>query len=834
MLILGIGLRILIFGIAMRKRKWKKWSAVAAGSAAFLVVLAVILWFAVLPPYLEKRIRAALMEVGFPEASIEIERISWSGAILRDLVLGPKYGFQAGEIRVMYSLASLLRSRVHGIVLDGLDIDIALHDRKVDIGPLADLHIDGGREESVPARAVLPFDRLELQNSRLNIDWEGRELRVPFEASVHRLAQDSVSVHLNGSIDNAPLSAGAAVHMESLSGTGDVEINELSAKLLGELAEAYLRSRPNRYSGRLNIDGKLTSRDGKWLAEVTMAGDGLQVEVSVDSAGRMLALSDLEAGVAYVHPDSAMIRTKAMLNGIPLNLEGSIDPRSLSGKFRFHSGDITGERLSNLITLYMKEPAIALKGKTAITGKATAQEGNLRSDVTVDGKNLTMQVSAPGHHLVFTRPLVKAGIQLAYDGAHVHDAAAHIKMSRMAVTDTVMDMTVQELVFDAPLSLDKKTVEKGTFTLREVHGNRLKIPKIAGSFSLSKERAGFKMSGNVFPGAEVEASGRFALGGKKPSGELDVRVPPFSLENSVEFTELFPELMDCEIGGTIEADAHIDYKGGQVVPLIKINIADASWRKRKADASIEGITGTFTFNSFAPPATAGPQRLRWSKMGFGNFATTDGTLQILIDGGDSTFVGSIESSWLDGRLWSDSIAVMPKNSMISCDLHVEGLNLQGILDFLKYDGVKGDGKIEGNLPVTVAWAKRKRVRFGDGILRANPQSGRLQLSKKTAMMFLGLTHDIDPETAQQHDMAKLLMLRALQDMEYTLLELDFTDDEELGWITRVQIKGHGPYGDKANRIPIGGIDIEINNLDDLLNSVILPGYQSRKLKLGGS
>ena len=110
----------------------------------------------------------------------------------------------------------------------------------------------------------------------------------------------------------------------------------------------------------------------------------------------------------------------------------------------------------------------------------------------------------------------------------------------------------------------------------------------------------------------------------------------------------------------------------------------------------------------------------------------------------------------------------------------------------------------------------------------------MQLDKKTAMMFLGLNHDIDPQAAKDQDMANLLMLRALQDMEYTVLELDFTDYEKRGWVTRIQIKGHGPYGDKENRIPIGGIDIEINNLDDLLNSVILPGYQSRKLKLGGS
>jgi hypothetical protein len=825
---------MLIKWSVMAARRVKKWLISLAGLTAGLAVLILVLWYTVLPPILEKRIRASLRDAGFPEASIEIENIAWSSATLRDLLLGPQYGFRVDEIRVLYSLASLRRSSVHGILLDGLEIGIAVRDTIVDIGPLANLRLGGDRGEPSRDGAALPFERVELRNARVKLDWGGGELGIPLEAVVRRIEADSVVASVHASIDGAPVSMESAFNIATMCGEGDVKIDKLSSELLEEIAKPFLAGRQLACTGRLNLNGNVTSHSGDWKADLAIAGEDLRIETKPDSAGHSLVWSDLETELTYRHPDSAAFQMSASINGIPFSAHGSIEPRPLAGVCRFQCDDVTAKQLGGLIAPYVKEVPFGLTGGIALEGEAAVQGSKLAGDVTIDGKNLTMQVTTPNGRMILSEPLLHAGIRLTYDGGHGHDISADVKLRRMSAIDTVFGLSVEEIAFDVPFSLKDRLIDKGTFTIRNVRRDRLNIPSITGSVSLSRDSAWIDFGGRFLPEAALEASGRIAWATDAPSAQLLLRIPTFTLENTSLLTELHPTLEGCEVGGTFSADAHIKYENGEVVPWITINVTDAFWRKPEADASIGGIAGTLTLDQIAPAATAGAQRMQWSNMSFGTFHATDGALDFRLDGDDSTLVASVTSKWIGGRIWSDGITVVPQRSMMNCDLHVEALSLQGILDFIKYEGVKGDGKIDGHLPVKITWGEHTRIEFGEGMLEANPRNGRLQLSKKTAMMFLGLTRDIDPNTVEQHDMAKLLSLRALQDMEYTLLELDFTDYEKRGWVTRIQIQGHGPYGDEANRIPIGGIDIEINNLDDLINTVILPGYQSRKFKLGGS
>jgi hypothetical protein len=156
------------------------------------------------------------------------------------------------------------------------------------------------------------------------------------------------------------------------------------------------------------------------------------------------------------------------------------------------------------------------------------------------------------------------------------------------------------------------------------------------------------------------------------------------------------------------------------------------------------------------------------------------------------------------------------------------LNLQDILDFIDYQGVKGDGRIYGHVPVTVEWGKHPRLSFGDGYLEAIPPKGGLQFSKETAMKILGIAKDIDPKTKNDQEIVSLMMLRALQDMEYSQLKMVFKNDENNVLQTRVQAKGYGPRSQKENRVPIGGLDITISNLDELLNRMVIPQFMGKK------
>jgi hypothetical protein len=65
-------------------------------------------------------------------------------------------------------------------------------------------------------------------------------------------------------------------------------------------------------------------------------------------------------------------------------------------------------------------------------------------------------------------------------------------------------------------------------------------------------------------------------------------------------------------------------------------------------------------------------------------------------------------------------------------------------------------------------------------------------------------------------------------MEYSQLKMVFTNDENNILKTRVQAKGYGPRSQNENRVPIGGLDITISSLDELLNRMVIPQLMEKK------
>jgi hypothetical protein len=58
----------------------------------------------------------------------------------------------------------------------------------------------------------------------------------------------------------------------------------------------------------------------------------------------------------------------------------------------------------------------------------------------------------------------------------------------------------------------------------------------------------------------------------------------------------------------------------------------------------------------------------------------------------------------------------------------------------------------------------------------------------------------------------------------------FKNDENNILKTRVQAKGYGPRSQKENRVPIGGLDITISSLDELLNRMVLSQLMEKKIQ----
>ena len=63
------------------------------------------------------------------------------------------------------------------------------------------------------------------------------------------------------------------------------------------------------------------------------------------------------------------------------------------------------------------------------------------------------------------------------------------------------------------------------------------------------------------------------------------------------------------------------------------------------------------------------------------------------------------------------------------------------------------------------------------------------------------------------------------------MKIIFKNDEIEGLMTTIQAQGHGPRGDEENQIPIGGLNVNINNLDELINSLIYSNMSTSNIKV---
>jgi hypothetical protein len=293
----------------------------------------------------------------------------------------------------------------------------------------------------------------------------------------------------------------------------------------------------------------------------------------------------------------------------------------------------------------------------------------------------------------------------------------------------------------------------------------------------------------------------------------------------------FPAISQDTLRGIFGLRLRLGITGSQLREQLSVDVKDGSWAMASSRTGVRGVNGSLVLDSLSRPRTARPAKFTFDTGYSAAVLITDGSGALSFGRDSLVRLDSVECAWAGGILRSVSVIIDPAQRQLRLDLQARGLGLQNILDFVGYDGVQGSGTFSGHLPLAVDWGDRPRISFGEGFFAAQPQTGLLKFTKETARKLLGVTKDIDPQQATLEQTVTLMMLNALQDMEYTALKAIFEKEAKGGWAARLQIQGFGPRGSKDSRIPIGGLNVNIHDLDQLLNSTILQGLGSGRVKL---
>ncbi len=279
-------------------------------------------------------------------------------------------------------------------------------------------------------------------------------------------------------------------------------------------------------------------------------------------------------------------------------------------------------------------------------------------------------------------------------------------------------------------------------------------------------------------------------------------------------------IKEDEAYGTLSAEAQFKIGNEPFFQHYVFYLKDMNYKKPQTDIGFQGIACTLSVKSFVPFLTDSNQHVTFKNAYTGTFQVENGNIAFGFPANDRVIVSSMEMNWAGGKLSGKNMQMEFSQPRLALDVNIEGLDLQSILNFIEYKDVSGDGKIFGHVPITFNWEKRMHLSFGNGFLEARPPIGGLRFSKEIAMRILGIKKEINPKTKDAEEAVSLMMIRALQDFEYSSLRMVFQNDENHILKAKVETKGYGPRGAKENIIPIGGLNINISSLDDLLNQMI--------------
>ena len=767
-----------------------------------------------LPGFVERQIISAFQDAGLKDVSVNLQDISFSDAVLENLSFGGGDQYRIDNIHVFYTIHNVDEFQVDSILLSGLQFRIGLQDSSIDLGPLNDLQSGGDEGDG------FVIDYISIRESNLHVDWSGNSYHIPLNAGLRMLRADSIDMTILGTLEGAALQITSHLNLESFTGRHQVLIENLSGDILQQAADHYNTAQPLTVAGNAAIDGEFISRQEAWQMDFTLNSTDLSIAAFIDTFQADIKLAPQRAHIQYATAAKTSFDLDGWLNDAPISLNGDFHLDTGNGRCNFRITALDAEHPAAFLRPYLPEVPFQIDGQIDASGSIRLKKNRGGISAKIDGQALQIKsiIAEQDWHAAHPEITVETKFQLA--GNDIASLASVVDIHGAALKNDSLNLTIADAFFSMPYSSDKSKPLTTDFTLKNIRYEDQSFPEFSGEYQFHEDWLTVQGSGKLLPEAAINIRAKFDLSRDALAGQLEMDIPEFEIKNGSALADRLPTLNADRVNGVLTASGVFDFKAEKIIPDLKLDVRNGTWKNNDLEATISGINGALHIDSFRPFTSAGKQQFTFRKGVFSSFETTDGKIDFRILNADTIAFAAVEVTWANGTLSSQDFIYETETSEIDFVLTADSLDLQGILDFFDYDGVSGSGKIFGQLPMTVNWENKNRIDLGEGYLEARPQTGRLQFSKETAQTILGIEGDIDPETADSQKILQLMMQNALQDMEYTAMKILFTREFEV-LKTQVNVQGKGPFNDPENLIPIGGLTININQLDVLLNDIVL-------------
>ncbi|OFW98847.1 MAG: hypothetical protein A3E78_13525 [Alphaproteobacteria bacterium RIFCSPHIGHO2_12_FULL_63_12] len=168
--------------------------------------------------------------------------------------------------------------------------------------------------------------------------------------------------------------------------------------------------------------------------------------------------------------------------------------------------------------------------------------------------------------------------------------------------------------------------------------------------------------------------------------------------------------------GTTEGRARFVWDQARMQSSATVNFDDVSFRGPGIAVSrTDGVTGKMVFSSLAPVSTSGEQSIAIRKIDMDALKLENGEVRFVLPGDDTLKIVEAEFPWFNGTIGAYNSVMSIAGGESKTTLQIDNVDLAGLLAYPNVDGLSGEGKIEGVLPISFEGG---RARIVNGVLSA--------------------------------------------------------------------------------------------------------------------
>jgi len=261
-------------------------------------------------------------------------------------------------------------------------------------------------------------------------------------------------------------------------------------------------------------------------------------------------------------------------------------------------------------------------------------------------------------------------------------------------------------------------------------------------------------------------------------GNLVLDVAPLTFSpGALQPVALFPDLAKLEsVSGSAGASNHISWLKQGIKSGAEIDLQDLSFTQK--GTTISGLSASLKLTDLLSPRSPPQQKITIQRIDAG---VPMENMEIIykIQGTDSAqlAIDTARLSTIGGTLSTGPTVIDPLSNSTSMVLQVEDLDLEALFELIDVEGLAGDGRLDGSIPLTL---RDDSVSIQDGVLAAT-QPGILRFkSEKVSQLLAGSAEELD------------LLLRALTDFHYTELTFKLNNSTNSDLLTTLSLLGHNP------------------------------------------